>query len=251
MIFGIEGLLGAGKTTLIRESISNQIGNTTIGEYDSYVGSEGVGAFPHFPPSGILDADKNIEYFLNIERLRNQELSGILLGLTGEVLSNKLGTQRSNLIEPIILMDRTYLSLLAFPYAGGVLSPLYNQDVYSRGLTKVQEEVAQGHVILPDGIIYLSLPNAEKSIERVKGRGTFNPNSHFARPKFLEGLRAFYESLNSSEMVHVIDATKPLEDVLKDAQHIIEQVKQNRPTDLEKMNLLHEIPKQIYVGDLK
>lgn len=245
IVVGVEGLLGSSKSTLIHDlQIEEPNRVFRISEYDSYANRGGIGGFPAFPQRNSQDAISSMDYFLGIESVRKQALRDCLTTLAGHVLQSC----RTD-IPQIVLLDRTFLSLLAFPYAAGVLSTVYDQYVYMASVEKVRDHAEMGEVIIPDAIIYLSLPDAAHSIDRVKQRGTFNVNSHFARPEFLEGLRDFYEKCRNSPSVYTIDALQSRVAVLREVQRIIANLDPiARVMNIERRieNLFGVIPWNIY-----
>lgn len=95
-IIGVEGLVRAGKSTLVNW-LSIKLNAPTIEEYGEYIKRARTG-FPTFPPASYKEAIAASKKFVDIEQQRLSELERI-----GET--------------EIVLVDRTYLSCAGFDYA--------------------------------------------------------------------------------------------------------------------------------------
>jgi len=191
VLIAIEGIDGAGKTTLARKlekwlesrgysvEVIKEPGNSVWGQKirESY--------------DRVLDAREELELFLKDreENVRRKILPAL-----------KKGT--------IVIMDRYYYSTMAYQGARGI-------DVEE--IRRRNEEIAPK----PDAVLLLDC-EPELCFERIRRRGKTN---RFERLEYLRRVREkFLEIAKKDERVRVIDASKSEEEVFEEARKVVEEL---------------------------
>lgn len=191
-IIVLEWLIGAGKTTLY-ESLSTTEYHK-IKEYKEY--SWWPNNFPKFPYKSKREALESIDYFLNIE------------------------TQRWNDIFSMqnwkdIILDRSPLSCMAFSYASRILAE-NKFSIYKETIQRFEDLYEKNKFRLPTKVLYLKIPY-EVSIARSKIREDYSED-HFADRDFNLKLTEFYDHFSEkSEHFKAIDGTMDKELVLSES----------------------------------
>ncbi len=191
MLIAIEGIDGAGKTTLARklkewlESKGHEV------EVIKEPGDSEWGRKIRESYDRELDAREELELFLK-DREEN-------------VRSKILPALRR---EAIVIMDRYYYSTMAYQGARGI-------DVEE--IRRRNEEIAPK----PDVVLLLDC-EPEVCVERIKKRGKAN---RFERLEYLKKVREkFLEVAEKDERVRVIDASRGFEEVFEEAKAIVEEL---------------------------
>lgn len=156
---GIEGLVRAGKSTL-SGYLAKKLSARLIHEYGVY--SRGSKSFPKYPPQTYSDALDSINYFIGLEALR---ISDILIE------------------DKLVVVDRTYLTCLAFDYAARHFTGF---DIYETA----RNSWAVANRIEPDIIIFLDVSDNELDIRITPDKHKYLP--HFYQPNFNSLMRQFY-----------------------------------------------------------
>ncbi len=128
-IVGFDGLVRAGKSTLLKNNLGPALNAPIIDEYGVY--TKGSTSFPPFPPPSHEKALAASQFFIDIEKQR----------------INDLGAYETH---DIVLVDRTYLSCLGFDYAARHITGF---DTFS----EVKQFWAQTQKIEPQLIIFLDV----------------------------------------------------------------------------------------------
>ncbi len=190
MLVAIEGIDGAGKTTLARrlkewlESKGHEV------EVIKEPGDSEWGRKIRESYDRELDAREELELFLK-DREEN-------------VRSKILPALRR---EAIVIMDRYYYSTMAYQGARGI-------DVEE--IRRRNEEIAPK----PDVVLLLDC-EPEVCVERIKKRGKAN---RFERLEYLKKVREkFLEVAEKDERVRVIDASRSFKEVFEEAKAIVEE----------------------------
>lgn len=175
-IIGIEGLVRAGKSTL-----SSYLGKTLqakiIPEYGVY--TKGSAAFPQYPPATLEEALAAIKFFIGIEQLRVNDLP--------------IGHE-------IVIVDRTYLTCLAFDYAANHFTEF---DIYKESHRLWREATK----IEPDLLIFLDVSDEELNRRIAPDKHVYLP--HFYQPEFNYHIREFFTNLiDNNHRVVKIDANQ-------------------------------------------
>lgn len=179
-IASVEGSSFSGKTTLV-ETLKDLYDVEVIPEYDAYVG--GGRNFPRFPPATVEEAQKSIDFFVEIEKRRSAEAVEL--------------SERYN--RPVI-MDRSPYSCIVFQsVVHNHLQPIPSAYLYS--IERFLEEADQGNIIVPNSLIYL-YPSVEQFRDRVRSRGRVGIDflnwettlTHIQ--EWFENLRSFYPTTN-------------------------------------------------------
>lgn len=186
MIIGVEGVICAGKSTLVKGLI--QAGFASIQEYGVY--TKGHGAFPPFPKS-VEDAKSATDFFAKVEFERLKSLES-LIAEKGEGVNYAL--------------DRTYYSCLSFDFA---LSQCMQFDAFTPSV-QIWENVPK---IEPSLTIILDI-DFDTLLERNCRRG-INMLPHFLNRGFAEVQRYYYRELAqlNPQSCLLVDGTLPKEQV--------------------------------------
>ncbi len=138
-IIGFDGLVRAGKTTLIKDKIGPLLDAVIIDEYGVY--AKGSKSFPEFPPLSYERALVASQFFMDIEEQR-------VVDLQAKVLHKEFA-----------LVDRTHLSCLGFDYAARHFTGF---DTFS----DVESLWSKTKKIEPDIVIFLDVSH-KKLEERI------------------------------------------------------------------------------------
>lgn len=179
MLIAIEGIDGAGKTTIarfLRDELQKM-------GYDVVLLKEPTDS----------EWGRKIKESLNNRLSAEEELELFILDRKYDVEKNILPALKSG---KIVIMDRYYYSNIAYQAARGI---------DAEKIRRMNEEIAPK----PDLVILLDAP-PELCLERVKKRGM--PNE-FEKLSYLRKVREVFRSLDN---IAVIDAGKDLEEVKKD-----------------------------------
>ncbi len=197
--FALEGSSFAGKTTIAR-GIERQEPEVfkAVQEYVFYAG--GSEKFPSFPPKNKEEALKNLEFFVNLERKRHEDIQKI------QEEKNK-----------IVVMDRSVITLLGFEFVQRYFSGI---DIFreAKELLKSEPELA------PDFILWMDV--SQESVKKRLKASQRKIGKLFVDKDFNENLRKFFNWLKEHEeypMVRV-DAEKSIEEVQKDVTDIIKKI---------------------------
>lgn len=191
-IFALEGIVHAGKTTLLNNVRRAHRGISCIDEYTLY---RGTTPFPDFPES-LQEALSANQFFIELDARRFADIG------------------RSN----VALLDRSCISVLAFHYAteqitdGGIAC-------FEPSLRLYQE---QFHRYIPNAMIYLEISMSDLTKRHEGDTGIYKPV--LLEEEFNRYLLYFYENIQlffSGLEVYKIDDTLPQEEVLKSAGEIL------------------------------
>lgn len=192
---GFDGLIRAGKSTLIKR-LSTLLNAGVIDEYGKYVKRLGVG-FPPFPPRSYEDAIHASRLFVEIEAQRVKDLNAYTAC-------------------KIVLVDRTYLSCLAFDFAARHYSGF---DTFCEVRTMWSENVR----IECDTLFFLNVSDAHLQRRVLPHRDTFLP--HFYDTKFNAYLTAFLNrECDTNVRMQRVNADKPIGVVDAEVLHHINQL---------------------------
>ena len=186
----LEGTSFAGKTTLAQKlERYNPYRYKMIQEYVVYAG--GSEYFPSFPPRNKKEALRNLEFFLNLERLRHSDM---------EKYRDK---------SCMIIMDRSVISLLGFIFVQKYITGL---DVFH----EAREIIRRESKLLPDFIVYLQTTDTQIKKRQQKSRRKVG--SMFINPEFNQRLREFFDWLIAQQEYRVItiNTDKPIDQVKRD-----------------------------------
>lgn len=192
IIVAIEGPVCAGKSTLVERL--NQEGLGTILEYSEYV-THANQDFPKFPPVDEEAAKKSFEFFLDLERRRNQDMAG-------------LGQNR-------VAIDRSIFTLLAFEVGAAKKTGI---DISDWAVERLSNEV---DLIVPDHVFYLDVP-VSVSRERAERNGIPIPE-FLLNEEFNQGFRDFFIGLEQA-MSDYITFVSALEDSNEVFSHLHERL---------------------------
>ena len=186
MLIAIEGIDGAGKTTIVKflKDKLKERGYDVVTfkePTDSEWGSKIRQAFRDHSPK----PEDELELFL-----RDREW---------DVKHNILPALKAG---KIVIMDRYYYSTIAYQGARGI-DPEF--------IRKLNEKFPK-----PDLVIILDV-KPETALERIKKRGD-RPN-RFEDLEYLKRVRKIFLSLKNN--IVIIDAERPLKDVLKDVLNVV------------------------------
>lgn len=188
-VIGIEGLVRAGKSTL-SSFLAVELPARLICEYGVY--SRGSKSFPKYPPQTYSEALNSISYFIDIEALR---ISDILPK------------------DKLVVVDRTYLTCLAFDYAARHFTGF---DIYKTA----RNSWTVANKIEPDLIIFLDVSDDVLDIRIAPDKHKYLP--HFYQPEFNSLMRQFY-SLESEKDDRIVrlDADQSIDQVQKESLQAI------------------------------
>ncbi|PIP87351.1 hypothetical protein COW81_00730 [Candidatus Campbellbacteria bacterium CG22_combo_CG10-13_8_21_14_all_36_13] len=182
---GFDGLVRAGKSSLIHR-LAKRLNADILDEYKGYAykyGLKSIPVFPKFPPQSYEEAINATNFFINLEKIRVMDLENM--------------KEKS---DHIILIDRTYLSCLAFDYAARHLTGF---DTF----TEVKELWQNNPKTTPDLLFYMDV-----SQENLKQRAILNNNNfpqHFFDPIFNGHMREFFhKKCDSNENIIKINANE-------------------------------------------
>ncbi|MDR3491857.1 MAG: AAA family ATPase [Gammaproteobacteria bacterium] len=190
----IEGLVHAGKSTLIKALAKKDNGMVCVGEYVEFTTSK----FPE-QPRNLKDASEAREYFMSLEKKRRS------------CISND---------APVVILDRSVLSILAYHFAIEEVTkgevPCFSESVKS---------LPTGCWIFPELCIYLDVNDSEISRRHERESGSYSPI--LLNPEFNAQLRRFYEKalvtvLPSLEIVRIDSSGSP-EEVLHEANLLLDK----------------------------
>lgn len=111
---------------------------------------------------------------------------------------------------PVVLMDRSYLSTLAYRYA---LQQREGGDPYDQALAAVTQRLAAGTLHVPDGYLYFRHSPASSLARQSEANA-----SQWRSEQFLKAVQDFYDYHLGNELrglVLHIDATRPLRQVIE------------------------------------
>jgi len=181
-VVALEGLVHAGKTTLLRNIRESGLDVRCIGEYVEFAKER----FPK-PPKNTIEAMNSHAFFLNLEQKRRREI-------------------REN--DKVVLLDRSVFSILAYHYATEVRSG-GEIACFEEGIASTSHE----NWLLPWVCVYLDVSD-ELIKSRNCGDGGFYQNL-FLEKQFNVLLREFYEKVMPQRFPSVnvvrIDAGKSKE----------------------------------------
>lgn len=190
-IIAIEGIVGAGKTTLTEYMKEQGLTNGIVPEYTVIAGKDNL---PIFSPDQET-LEKSTCFYAGVELRRQKQLID---------LSKKNKT---------ILTDRSDLSILSFNYAAekryslsGLFDPTYN----------CLDNII---FIAPDIYIYLDIPFST-SINRMKARGSFK-ESVFTDKDFVNFTITGYKSLLENRNHITVDGSLPISRISREVQKLI------------------------------
>lgn len=191
-IVAIEGLVHAGKSTLVKALAKKDSGIVCVGEYVEFATSK----FPEQPRSP-KDASEARKYFMGLEKKRRS------------CISNDAS---------LVILDRSVLSILAYHFAVEVVTsgevPCFSESIKS---------LPTGCWIFPELCIYLDVSDSEIRRRHKRKSGRYSPT--LLNPEFNAQLRKFYEKvlatiLPSLEVVR-IDASGSPEKVIREAKLLL------------------------------
>jgi thymidylate kinase len=159
---GIEGLIKAGKSTLAH-FLAEVLKAKLISEYGVY--TKGSAAFPKYPPTTLDEAIDAVNFFVKVERLRMNDFYSD---------------------NGIVILDRTYLTCVAFDYAA---SHFTGFDI-SNESWRIWNDSPR---IEPDLILFLDVSNKELDRRLTATRHVYLP--HFYQPEFNFYIRRFFIDL--------------------------------------------------------
>ncbi|MFA7717855.1 MAG: deoxynucleoside kinase [Candidatus Absconditabacterales bacterium] len=181
LIFFIEGIIGAGKTTLIQSLDLDNF--QKIQEYKNF--ALGHQNFPKFPYKSREEALASIDFFIDLETKRRES--------RGE---NKNA-----------IFDRSLLSCFAFSYATRAF-PFVEHNIYKETIQKFTKLYKRKKFALPNACFYLNIDH-NTSITRAKKRGTYT-GDYFSDPNFNAQLLSYYDKFAlQSPYFKKIDGTLP------------------------------------------
>jgi len=187
MLIGIEGIVCAGKSTLVAELCKSHL-FAVVEEYGVF--TKGHSNFPHFPPKNIDDIITADKYFIGIEKMRYDYLQSLM----------------TTDIHTHIVVDRTYHSCLAFDYAVSKFVD-FNAMEYS---TKCWSDALK---IEPHITIILDI-DIQTMLERNKKRNK-ELFTHFKNRSFCKSQRDYYLRLTKQDSTHytIFNGGLPTEDI--------------------------------------
>ncbi len=157
-----------------------------INEYVVYaVGSE---KFPPYPPKNKEEALKNLEFFMNLERKRHEDMQQYKGG------------------PYVMVMDRSVISLLGFRFV----------QKYFEGIDIFEETkavLAQEKDLAPDLVVYLK--TSDDMIKQRQELSQRKVGELFVDPEFNTRLRRFFDWLIEQKQypIMTVDTEKPFEQV--------------------------------------
>lgn len=195
MRIALEGIVHAGKTTLLEEIRKLRKGICCIDEYTVYRGSR---PFPAIPTTSSEALEAN-PFFIGLEKKRFADIHE----------------------AEFVLLDRSCLSVLAYHYAtekasrGQILC-------FESSLRLFRDQYA---CYLPDVVLYLKISQGELSVRHVGDRGDYKQD--LLAEEFNKYLLSFYEELPSlfpKIQLYEIDGTLPKDVVLRSVLNILAEV---------------------------
>lgn len=210
---GIEGIYGAGKTSLLNNlSLLNKYGiipewsNLPLHKYREKVAS--------LPPSNYLAAREGVDFFFDLERHRYEQW------------------RRDNLSTGSVLVDKTPLAILALGYA---LENLEYNHAFSYSVRKYKKALMEGATFSNDAIIFLRCKSEIHFYERNIGRSgqrAFIRNWRIAKV-MQEGYIYLLTKLPPDRLL-ILDGDLPVEALVKASDRfILETQKKDRKDILE------------------
>jgi thymidylate kinase len=179
---GFDGLVRAGKTTLIKR-LAPIFDAVIVEEYGAYIKRSVVG-FPKFPPPSYEYALTASKLFMGIERQRVSDLEST--------------SPRGRLV----LVDRTYLSCLAFDYAARHFSGF---DTFS----EVKILWSRQERIEPDLVFFMDVSHDHLEQRIAPHKDKFLP--HFYDEKFNSYVTEFLKlrSLEDKQVIRINADQRP------------------------------------------
>lgn len=195
----LEGTSFAGKTSVSRElESSNPDRYKLIDEYVVYAG--GAEKFPAFPPKNKEEALKNLEFFMNLERKRHEDM---------EQYKGR---------PYVMVMDRSVISLLGFRYVQKYFTGI---DIFeeTKAVLKQEKDLA------PDFVIYLTA--SDQAIKQRRESSQRAVGELFVDPEFNKHLRNFFDWLiqHQEYPIVTVDTEKPFEQVKAEVTAIADEIK--------------------------
>ena len=161
-VVALEGLVHAGKTTLLRNIRGSGLDVRCIGEYVEFVEDR----FPK-PPKNTIEAMNSHVFFLKLEQKRRREI-------------------RKN--DNIVLLDRSVFSILAYHYATEVRSG-GEIACFEEGVASIPHE----NWLFPSVCVYLDVSDELIEARHHGDEGFYQ--SMFLEMQFNALLREFYEKV--------------------------------------------------------
>lgn len=207
MKMSFEGTSFAGKTTSAKELESYRPERyKLIEEYVVYAG--GSKNFPPYPPKDKKEALSNLEFFLNLERKRHEDI------------------ERIKSDGSVVVMDRSVVSLLGFRYAQKYLAGI---DIFVEARDIIKNEP----YLAPDFIFYLAV--SDKGIQKRLQDSQRPVGELFIDKDFNGHIRKFFDWLQDQKEYPIIriDTERDPEEVRNEIRAIAD----NLPTDdVQKLN---------------
>lgn len=160
VIVALEGLVHAGKSTLLKSIRNNCVAVRCIGEYVEFATER----FPGFPKS-VEDARAGHSFFLNLEQKRKKKI------------------QKG---DGVVLLDRSVFSILAYHFAVEKMSG-GSIPCFREGVVAVQSE----SWLFPQICLYLDVDDEEIALRHQNETGFYQ--SIFLDREFNALLMEFYE----------------------------------------------------------
>lgn len=177
-----------------------------IREYVVYAG--GSEKFPPFPPKNKEDALKNLEFFMNLERKRHEDM---------EQYKGK---------PYVMVMDRSVISLLGFRHVQKYFSGI---DIFEETKAVLRQEKD----LVPDLVVYLTV--GDSAIKQRRELSQRKVGELFVDPEFNKRLRDFFDWLieHKEYPIITVDTEKPFEQVKAEVTQIADSLetesKQQKP----------------------
>jgi len=196
-----EGSSFAGKTTMSRELVGmNPDRYKLINEYVVYAG--GSEKFPPYPPKNKEEALKNLEFFMNLERKRHEDM------------------QQYKEKPYVMVMDRSVISLLGFRFV----------QKYFEGIDIFEETkavLAQEKDLAPDLVVYMAV--GDEAIKQRRELSQRKVGELFVDPEFNKHLRHFFDWLIGQKQYPIVtvDTEKPFEQVKTELMAIADGIDVN------------------------
>jgi len=179
-IIAIEGGVCAGKTTLIQSS--NLPSLPDYWKYKTQFLTELC-----FPAMNISQLLANNQFFLEIEKLRLQQLN--------EWSQNRL-----------VLLDRSFLSLLGFDYA-------FMKMFAIEGFARIYEFWENNPKIQPDEVIFLDISHSERE-KRFKGRGKTCDQTILLTEEFNNSFKEFFLAQQDKFKITYLSESISFQDII-------------------------------------
>lgn len=178
-VVALEGIPGSGKTTL-REEVC-------------------VSGFSIDRVEQILPGDPDTDVDLGVDQI---------------VESDRLKTARVAAgIFDIVVLDRYYLSTLAYQYAYDIVS---GQDTYSKLAVEYEQYLRTGELIVPDITFYIDTPLKESYQRKSRVSG----NAMWVNGRFLELNRKYYKDQKG---LYFIDGKRNFADIKSEIEDVIKE----------------------------